>query len=111
MANVDVLTDIDEVRQAFLDHYRPDDHQELDARNSPDHPETFNECAARHYNDSTFVPVLCRLPSLHEDFAEPRQLDLESVGGTNVSPDAIGRIVSTLKYRMTVVVNAASTSQ
>lgn len=77
----------DDVVQTFCRRNDLLSHQELDARNSENRPLTFDEAAAKKFNDESFNPHSLELPKLHHDFANDVDLSLPS--GAKITPEQV----------------------
>jgi hypothetical protein len=72
--------------------------QELDGRNTTNVPTDFYDEVTKVFNDASFVPLSCRLPELHEDFAESFELPLS--GEFRMTPDKAKTLIATMKNRI-----------
>ena len=59
-----------DVKKSFLNRHDCMTRPELDGRNSPEWPKTWNETIAAKFNDHTFLPSSETLPELHGDYEE-----------------------------------------
>jgi len=83
----------DDAHQALLNKDNCLTRSELDAGDWEDRPETFEEAVARVCNDETRVLVTEALPSLHDMFAEPIELQFSDMPGGKISAEDVkGRL-------------------
>jgi hypothetical protein len=59
-----------DVKAAFLSRHNCMTRLELDGRNSPERPKTWNETIADKFNDPSFLPSTEILPELHGDYED-----------------------------------------
>jgi hypothetical protein len=76
------------------------DREELDARNSDQQPETYDEVVARLYNDIDNVFFTESLPELHSDFAECMSLDFDDMPGGAITADDVKKKIGESRVKL-----------
>jgi hypothetical protein len=91
-----------EVKDAFLKRNNILEKPELDARNAPDHPLTWNQLVAAKFNDPDFEAVTEVFPELHSDFAQPISIN-RSDCPNNITPELVEFWVTDRKSKLLAV--------
>ena len=90
----------DEALAALRDRDRVMDREELDARNSDQRPETYEEVVARVYNDPDIVFYTEVLPDLHADFADCTSLEFAEMPGGNISAEDVKKKIGEARVNL-----------
>ena len=88
-----------DVRQHYLDRHKGIQRPELDARNSPHRPKSWEERVCEKFNDSSFKPMSLVYPLLHADFAHPQELFLEHCP-TTLTPEHVSSWIQDRKNKL-----------
>jgi hypothetical protein len=84
------------------------EHDELDARNSDNRPETYEAVVARLYNDPDLDFYTESLPGLHDSFARPICLDYTLMPGGDISAEDVKKKVGDARAKLMQVSSTAA---
>jgi hypothetical protein len=92
------------VKEAYLVRHIPMNREELDARNSPIRPKTWDEILRDKFNDVSFAPNSDVFPTLHSDFAESHDLHRNKCP-MNVTTENVRTWVADRKAKLVILIN------
>ena len=91
---------MDDVKSALAYGANSMARQELDARNSSNRPDTYEEVVARLYNDDEYVPSTESLPELHAEFADPIELPFNEMPGGSIDAEDVKKKVTEARAKV-----------